>query len=94
MNTVHSAREVLCMIESLATRVSVDSVAHPKPMDGFSGLKCMQSALFTQVVGNIVDRHLAKATVNICIFEVLGTEVESNASLMAAGIDSLGATEV
>ena len=35
-----------------------------------------------------------KASVGISILEILGTEVEPDAPLMAAGIDSLGATEL
>ena len=35
-----------------------------------------------------------KASVGISILEILGTEVEPDTPLMAAGIDSLGATEL
>jgi len=41
-----------------------------------------------------VDTHQVQATVATCVAEVLGTEVAGDAPLMAAGIDSLGATEL
>jgi len=41
-----------------------------------------------------VDTTAIQESVHICILEVLGTEVESDTPLMAAGIDSLGATEL
>jgi len=41
-----------------------------------------------------VDTHQVQATVATCVAEVLGTRVAGDAALMAAGIDSLGATEL
>ena len=41
-----------------------------------------------------VDQKLMLATVIACVSEVLGTDVAVDAPLMAAGIDSLGATEL
>ena len=41
-----------------------------------------------------MDTTAIQESVHICILEVLGTDVESDTPLMAAGIDSLGATEL
>ena len=41
-----------------------------------------------------MDTTAIQESVHICILEVLGTEIESDTPLMAAGIDSLGATEL
>ena len=40
------------------------------------------------------DSSAVRSAVGSCILEVLGTETEPDAPLMAAGMDSLGVTEL
>ena len=51
-------------------------------------------AAFTQPAYQSVDLQELQTTVALSVSEVLGTDVSTDTPLMAAGVDSLGATEL